>query len=251
MGPTFGIDVSSSPAYVRDAAQDNRAAVASCLGVGSGSRICVPEKSPVDDASSSSSSSIGAPDDSDDDEDVEDDASFKGSAGDDDEAQSRSRGGSFGSLASLEESLPIKRGLSNHFPGKSRSFANLSEVGTVKDLEKRENPLNKRRRVLIASKWSRKSFYSWANPKSMPLLTLKEDEENDEAPEEENPEREEEKENHGEAESCRLLKIHEKMRLRSFKARSCLSLADLQHHNRLLDEEDGDYKEEEEEEDHY
>ena len=186
MGPTFGIDVSSSPAYVRDPAQDNRAA--SCLGVGSGSRICVPEKSPVDDASSSSSSSIGAPDDS----DVEDDASFKGSADDDEEAQSRFRSGSFGSLASLEESLPIKRGLSNHFPGKSKSFANLSEVGTVKDLEKRENPLNKRRRVLIASKWSRKSFYSWANPKSMPLLTLKEDEENDEAPEEENPEREEE-----------------------------------------------------------
>ena len=106
MGPSFGIDVSSSPAYVRDAAQDNRAA--SCLGVGSGSRICVPEKSPVDDASSSSSSSIGAPDDSDEDEDVGDDSSFKGSADDDDEAQSRIRGGSFGSLASLEESLPIK-----------------------------------------------------------------------------------------------------------------------------------------------
>lgn len=143
----------------------------------------------------------------------------------------------------------FRRGLSNHFPGKSKSFANLSEVGTVKDLEKRENPLNKRRRVLIASKWSRKSFYSWANPKSMPLLTLKEDEENDEAPKEENPEREElEKENHGEAESCRLLKFHEKMRLRSFKARSCLSLADLQHHTRLLDEEDEADKEEE---DHY
>ena len=58
-------------------------------------------------------------------------------------------------------------------------------------------------------------------------------------------EKKKKKENHGEAESCRLLKFHEKMRLRSFKARSCLSLADLQHHTRLLDEEDEDDKEDE------
>ena len=42
--------------------------------------------------------------------------------------------------------LVHKRGLSNHFTGKSKSFANLSEmeVDTVKDLEKQENPFNNR-----------------------------------------------------------------------------------------------------------
>lgn len=48
----------------------------------------------------------------------------------------------------------------------------------MKDLEKPENPFNKRRRILMASKWSRKaSFYYWPNPKSMPLLALNENEE--------------------------------------------------------------------------
>ena len=39
-----------------------------------------------------------------------------------------------------------RRGLSNHFTGKSKLFANLTkvEVGTVKDLEKQENPFNNR-----------------------------------------------------------------------------------------------------------
>ncbi|KAG2389981.1 uncharacterized protein HKW66_Vig0226140 [Vigna angularis] len=70
-----------------------------------------------------------------------------------------------------------RRGLSNHFMGKSKSFTDLSQVNTVKELQKQENPFNKRRRVQIASKWSRRSsFYTWANPKSMPLLPLLEDE---------------------------------------------------------------------------
>ncbi|KAF3446511.1 hypothetical protein FNV43_RR11690 [Rhamnella rubrinervis] len=192
VGPTFAIDVSSSPAaYVRDRgpvpAQDKHA-VAPCLflkdeGLGSGIGICGTQKAPQEEDSSGSSSSIGVPDDSD-----EDDASSKGD-GEGDEVQSKFRGVGLGSLDSLEESLPIKSavrigGLSNHFSGKSKSFANLSEVCTVnvKEVEKSENPFNKRRRVLIASKWSRKSsFYSWPNPKSMPLLALNEDDEEQEA----------------------------------------------------------------------
>ena len=79
-----------------------------------------------------------------------------------------------------------RRGLSNHYAGKSKSFANLSDISLVKDLQKPENALNKRRRVLIANKWSRKSsFYSWQNPKSMPLLAaLNED---DDGEDKENP----------------------------------------------------------------
>ncbi|KAF7110540.1 hypothetical protein CFC21_110631 [Triticum aestivum] len=62
--------------------------------------------------------------------------------------------GGLASLDALDDALPIKRGLSGFFSGKSRSFANLQDVavaGTTssKDvLAKPENPFNKRRRIL-------------------------------------------------------------------------------------------------------
>lgn len=62
--------------------------------------------------------------------------------------------GGLASLDALDDALPIKRGLSSFFSGKSRSFANLQDVavaGTTssKDvLAKPENPFNKRRRIL-------------------------------------------------------------------------------------------------------
>ncbi|XP_037459096.1 uncharacterized protein LOC119330087 [Triticum dicoccoides] len=64
------------------------------------------------------------------------------------------RTGGLASLDALDDALPIKRGLSSFFSGKSRSFANLQDVavaGTTssKDvLAKPENPFNKRRRIL-------------------------------------------------------------------------------------------------------
>ncbi|KFK29730.1 hypothetical protein AALP_AA7G171400 [Arabis alpina] len=78
--------------------------------------------------------------------------------------------------SSLEDSLPIKRGLSNHYIGKSKSFGNLMEASNAKDLEKVESPLNKRRRLLIANKLRRSSLssFSMINPNSMPLLALQE-----------------------------------------------------------------------------
>ncbi|XP_009138017.1 uncharacterized protein LOC103862060 [Brassica rapa] len=91
------------------------------------------------------------------------------------------------SSSSLEDSLPIKRGLSNHYIGKSKSFGNLMgmEVSNTKDLEKVESPLNKRRRLLIANKLRRRSlsssfsFYPKTNLNSMPLLALQESDEDD------------------------------------------------------------------------
>ncbi|XP_066372047.1 protein OXIDATIVE STRESS 3 LIKE 2-like [Miscanthus floridulus] len=64
------------------------------------------------------------------------------------------KGGALASMDmdALDDALPIKRGLSNFFSGKSRSFANLqdaaSAVTSARDLAKPENPFNKRRRVL-------------------------------------------------------------------------------------------------------
>ncbi|KAL5559393.1 hypothetical protein UlMin_035604 [Ulmus minor] len=231
VGPTYGIDVSSpNQAYVRDrgavSAQDKHAAAvaSSCFFLKeNGGGICASGK-PSPPADSSSSSSIGAPDDD------EDDVSSKGE-GDEEEVQSKLCGGALGDLVSLEESLPIKRGLSNYFSGRSKSFANLSEVSSVKDLGKRESPFNKRRRVLMASKLSRRSsFYSWANPLSMPLLTLNEDEEQQvpSSSEDKKQEHQEEEEEVEFQSKQGLPKLLEGRKLKSFKSRSCFSLADLQ-----------------------
>ncbi|KAJ0247421.1 Major centromere autoantigen B-like protein [Hirschfeldia incana] len=91
----------------------------------------------------------------------------------------------FGS--SLEDSLPIKRGLSNHYIGKSKSFGNLMEASKAKDLMKVESPLNKRRRLIIANKLRRRSSLSSfgihsktnSNLNSLPLLALQESDEED------------------------------------------------------------------------
>lgn len=67
-------------------------------------------------------------------------------------ASRKGAGGALSCMDGLDDALPIKRGLSNFFSGKSRSFANLqdaaSAVSSARDLAKPENPFNKRRRVL-------------------------------------------------------------------------------------------------------
>ncbi|MBA0864790.1 hypothetical protein Goshw_006168 [Gossypium schwendimanii] len=167
VGPTFGMEATASAAaavYVRERSEEKVGS--SCFflkeeDVG-GSKLGSP------DVFSESSSSIGSPGDSEDEEEEEDGVVSSGTSG------------GLASLGSLEDSLPIKRGLSNHYAGKSKSFANLLDVSTVREVPKAENPFNKRRRVLLANKWnkSRKSsFYSWQNPNSMPLLALNEDDE--------------------------------------------------------------------------
>jgi len=47
-------------------------------------------------------------------------------------------------MSSLLQQLPIKRGLSKHFQGKSQSFTSLSNVMCLEDLAKPENPYHKR-----------------------------------------------------------------------------------------------------------
>ncbi|KAF7817180.1 nucleolin 1-like [Senna tora] len=177
VGPAFTIDV-SSPTYSGDhhtrEKEEQHTAVPSCLFLSEadrrsddhcGSDFRIGGRSELSGYSSESSSSIGTPDDE---------------SGDDEEeeyeVQSKLNGGL--GLDSLDDSLPNKRGLSGHFNGKSKSFTDLSQVSCVKELQKQENPFNKRRRLIMASKWSRRSsFYTWSNPKSMPLLPLHEQEE--------------------------------------------------------------------------
>ncbi|KAF5461544.1 hypothetical protein F2P56_017631 [Juglans regia] len=256
VGPTFGIDVRDRSSAIPSAA-DQRS-VSSCLfledgigGTGDGDGLVFGiggrgKGREANEESSESSSSIGAPDDSEDEGD--DCVSSK-------EILSNFKGAGLGSLGSMEDTLPIKRGLSNHFTGKSKSFANLSEVNTLKDLKKSENPFNKRRRVLVAAKWSsrKSSFYSSSNPKSMPLLVLNEEENEDDehlrrqqeypstssspssswsSSSSENKEQEQHHLSHQE----RVPKTFIDRRILNFKSNSCFSLSDLQEN----DEQDDD-----------
>ncbi|CAI0423491.1 unnamed protein product [Linum tenue] len=66
--------------------------------------------------------------------------------------------GSHGSMFELSElmaTLPIKRGLSKFYQGKSQSFTSLTRVVSIEDLVKKENPYNSsnsRRKMLKGSK---------------------------------------------------------------------------------------------------
>lgn len=61
-----------------------------------------------------------------------------------DEASSNSCSGPLYEMSSLIAQLPVKRGLSKHFQGKSQSFTSLSDVRCLEDLAKPEKPYKKR-----------------------------------------------------------------------------------------------------------
>ncbi|KAL1194051.1 Protein OXIDATIVE STRESS 3 LIKE 6 [Cardamine amara subsp. amara] len=231
VGSSFGIGMT---AYVRDhggvSAQDKAVPAAMFLGDESGRRgrsqigigLRVNTNSPEE--SSDSSSSIGERSENEEEEEEDDAVLFQGGTLD-----------SFSS--SLEDSLPIKRGLSNHYVGKSKSFGNLVEAASnnVKDLEKVENPFNKRRRLLIANKLRRRgrsmsasNFYSWQNPNSMPLLALQEPNEEDH-----NDDYEGEDDDDGDDHRKMIMMMKNKRELMA-QTRSCFCLSSLQ------EEDDGD-----------
>lgn len=74
--------------------------------------------------------------------DTEDDASS---------ASANSSGSPF-DLTDLIPQLPIKKGLSMFYQGKSQSFTNLSRVKSIEDLPKKESPYNNKRRLIKSSK---------------------------------------------------------------------------------------------------
>ncbi|KAK9699695.1 hypothetical protein RND81_08G189700 [Saponaria officinalis] len=91
--------------------------------------------------SSSSSSSIGM--NSDDDHD------------DDDEIESKlEKNSPFNSAVdALEQALPMRRGISNFYCGKSKSFASLGDAAcsSIKDITKPENAYSRKRKNLLAN----------------------------------------------------------------------------------------------------
>lgn len=94
-------------------------------------------------AESSSSSSIGR----------NSDVSGKSSDADDSTEVQSSYKGPLESLDSLEDVLPIKRGMSKFYCGKSKSYTNLSDASSsssIKDIAKPENAYTRRRKNLLA-----------------------------------------------------------------------------------------------------
>ncbi|GLT49026.1 hypothetical protein SLA2020_226110 [Shorea laevis] len=79
---------------------------------------------------SSSSSSLS---------DILDDASSSGSC-----SSTNSNSGPLYELSDLMVQLPIKRGLSKYFQGKSQSFTSLSRVKSIEDLAKKETRIRKK-----------------------------------------------------------------------------------------------------------
>lgn len=80
------------------------------------------------------------------------DESSNGEDSADDEAQSSFKG-PLDTMEGLEEVLPIKRGISKFYNGKSKSFTSLSDatsVSSIKEFAKPENPYTRKRKNLIA-----------------------------------------------------------------------------------------------------
>ncbi|KAK1358345.1 Oxidative stress 3 [Heracleum sosnowskyi] len=60
--------------------------------------------------------------------------------------------GSLFDLSDLIPQLPIKKGLSKFYQGKSQSYTNLSRVKSIEDLPKKESPYNTKRKFMKSSK---------------------------------------------------------------------------------------------------
>ncbi|KAI3994975.1 hypothetical protein MKX01_019789 [Papaver californicum] len=72
---------------------------------------------------------------------------------DDAEVQSSYKGGPFDSMDSLEDVLPIRKGISKFYCGKSKSFTSLRDAtssSSIKEIAKPENVYSKKRKNLLA-----------------------------------------------------------------------------------------------------
>ncbi|KAJ0724728.1 hypothetical protein HanPI659440_Chr12g0450831 [Helianthus annuus] len=99
--------------------------------------------------------------------DTQDDASSSSSS------SLNSNGSSVLDLSDLMTQLPIKRGLSKFYHGKSESFTSLARVMSIEDLPKKiKNPHSKMRKVNSHSKIISKKFSSSFRQRSFARSTL-------------------------------------------------------------------------------
>nr|GLL27802.1 uncharacterized protein LOC109148139 [Ipomoea trifida] len=116
-----------------------------------GNRRGTVEEEEDDERSSSSTSSIGR--NSDDSPGGRSSSGGGDADGDGEEVQSSFKGGALDNLEALEEVLPIKRGISKFYAGKSKSFTSLSHAASCSSLNeivKPENAYTRKRKNLLA-----------------------------------------------------------------------------------------------------
>ncbi|XP_061374862.1 protein OXIDATIVE STRESS 3 LIKE 1 [Gastrolobium bilobum] len=118
------------------------------------------EDEPCSSSTTSSSSSIGK------DSDVSSETE-SGENENENEAQSAFKyNGSLDMMDSLQQVLPIRRGISTFYNGKSKSFTSLADAATspsVKDIAKPENAYSRRRRNMMAFN------HVWEKNRNLPL----------------------------------------------------------------------------------
>ncbi|KAK3130454.1 hypothetical protein QOZ80_6BG0493650 [Eleusine coracana subsp. coracana] len=154
------------PAYGFPGSAKKSAGEHEVLSVGNGKRRSEGffiEEDEVDEEVLTENSSIGAPSPSSSSIGENSASEDGGDEGEEEEVESKLKeGDGLGCLDALEDSLPIKSGLSSFYAGKSKSFTSLAEatstVAEAKGLAKPENPFNKRRRIL--ANWSRRASCS-------------------------------------------------------------------------------------------
>ncbi|XP_042484666.1 uncharacterized protein LOC122064951 isoform X2 [Macadamia integrifolia] len=81
--------------------------------------------------------------------------------------------GPFYEMNSLMQQLPLKRGLSKYFQGKSQSFTSLSNVRSLEDLAKPENPYNKKLKYCKSDEGSSESQKTCTPKTSSKIITKK------------------------------------------------------------------------------
>lgn len=95
----------------------------------------------MDDSDSCSSSSIGRNSDC---------SGGSASDGEDSGEVQSSYKGPLDTMDALEDSLPIRRSISDFYFGKSKSFTSLADASSAKDLGKPDNAYNRKRKNLMA-----------------------------------------------------------------------------------------------------
>ncbi|KAL9232132.1 hypothetical protein vseg_007273 [Gypsophila vaccaria] len=70
-------------------------------------------------------------------------------------------------LSKLMDQLPIKRGLSKYYQGKSQSFTSLARVTSLEDLAKKETSYQRRLKACRSYGGGLNNFKSFTQPKSM------------------------------------------------------------------------------------
>ncbi|KAL9264213.1 OXIDATIVE STRESS 3-like protein [Drosera capensis] len=119
---------------------------------------CVGDVVMIDGESASSSSLNGSASSKDSSEDSDDASSSS--------ASSRSTGEDIYDLSELMAELPIKRGLSKFYQGKSESFTSLARVTSLEDLAKKTSPYKKRLKAC-------KSYGGLSNHRTSPSVLPK------------------------------------------------------------------------------